>query len=223
MRKLTMTLIAAAALALPTAAFAHDGNGSGGHHFGFHHHGGGSALFTKVSGTGASFSLAGASVTGTFTGSPLASGTVSATLATNWAQSTTKTSDHGTLVCAPSTATVVLTDSAASANTSTGTLTGKTCSFTKTDGTIFRGFFGKGTVTGTGTLAALTGDERAFLSQKSDGTVSGAVFAGVKTTSSDKTMSHDSLKSTQHSNSLLSIQFKGRQDAAAHKTGNCDH
>ena len=36
-------------------------------------------------------------------------------------------------------------------------LTGKTCAWTKTDGTTLRAFFGKGAVTGAGTLAALTG------------------------------------------------------------------
>lgn len=214
MRKLTTTLIAAAALALPTAAFAHDGNGHGGNHHGFGHHNG-AALFTKVSGTGTSFALASATASGTIAGNQLASGTFAASLSTDWTKSDTKTTDHGTLVCAPSTATVTLTDSASTANTATGTLVGKTCDFTKTDGTIFRGFFGKGTVTGTGTLAALTGTERAFLSQKADGTVSGAVFAG----SNDPV----SLNSTKQTNRLASLRFTGQQHVAAQKTGNCDH
>jgi hypothetical protein len=230
MRKLTMTLFAAAALALPTAAFAH--NGHGGHHHNFgHHHGAalfmnfsqhhGAALFTKLSGTGTSFALSSSTASGTFAGDPLATGTFAANLSSDWTKSETKTTDHGTLVCAPATATVTLTDGASSANTAAGTLTGKTCDFTKADGTIFRGFFGHGSVTGTGTLAGLTGTERAFMSQQADGTVKGAVFAG-----SNDPRSMDNAKNmdnTKRANNLESLRFTGQQNAAALKTGNCDH
>ena len=203
MKKTLITLVAVAALAVPTAAYAHDGQG---HHFGHHHANG---LFTKVSGTGSSFAATSATATGTVAGEGLLSaGTFSATLTTTWASADTKTSDHGTLSCAPATLALTVTDSASSANSTSGTLTGKTCTFKKTDGTVFTGFFGKGAATGTGTLAGVTGDEHAFLSQKADGTVKGAVFGG---------FAHmlGTQFTTEHK------QFTSDQKNAEHKTGDC--
>ena len=192
MRKLMLLLLATAALALPAAASAH-----GWHH---HHHG----LFTRLTGTGTSFGGSSATASGSVVaGSPLASGTFAATLTTDLSQATSRTSEHGTLSCAPATLALTVTDSASTANTTSGTLTGKTCTFTKTDGTVFRGFFGKGSITGTGTLSGLTGMERAFLTQKADGTVRGAVFAGF--------------------DQVLSAHFTAqKQDAEHHTGGACD-
>jgi hypothetical protein len=197
MRKLLILIAAAAVLALPAVASAHVGHGW--HHNNGHHHG----LFTKLAGTGTSFAGASATASGTVAGSNLlAAGTFTATLSTNWSQSTTKTNDHGALSCAPATLALTITDSASAANTTTGTITGQTCAFTKTDGTIFRGFFGHGTVTGAGTLAGLTGMERAFLTQKSDLSVKGAVFAGV--------------------GEVQSLKYTADKTDASHQTGTCD-
>jgi len=191
MRKLLLLVFATAALALPVAASAHDGD-----HF---HHG----LFAKLSGTGSSFGASSATASGTIVaGNRLASGTFAATLATDWSQSTTKSGEHGTLACAPASLKLTLTDSASSANTTSSTLTGKSCTFTKSDGTVFRGFFGRGTVTGTGTLSVITGMERAFLTEKADGSVHGAVFAGFS--------------------EILGARFTAQKIDAEHQTGTCD-
>jgi hypothetical protein len=190
-----MTLcVAAAALAIPAGALAHDGH----HH---HHHG----MLAKVSGTGTSFGGATATATGSVVGAnALSTGTFSATLSTNWSAATTKTSEHGTLSCAPSTATLSLVG-ATTTNTLSSPLTGKTCAWTKSDGSTVRAFFGKGTVTAAGTLAALNGQTgKAFLFQKADGTVKGGVFAGM------------------HTDQRLST-FSVREHDAAHATGDCDH
>ena len=134
----------------------------------------------------------------------LATGTFAASLSTNWSAATTKTFDQGTLSCAPATATITLTG-ATTTNTVSSPLTGKTCAWTKTDGTVVRTFFGKGAVTAAGMLAPLTGSTgKAFLFQKADGTVSGAVFAG------------------RHEAEGLTT-FAVREHEAAHKTGDCDH
>jgi hypothetical protein len=218
MKKSLMTIcVAAVALAIPAGAFAHDGHGKGGgdHHFRGHGH---SAQLVKLTGTGTSFAGASATASGTIAGSdPFTTGTFSATLATNWAASTTKTSDKGSLACAPATATVNVVG-AVTTNTVSTSLTGKTCAFTKTDGTVVRAFFGSGTVTAAGTLAALNGSTgKAFLFQKADGTVSGGVFAGSK----DSTQSKDS--NGKDSNGKDLSTFSVREHSAAHATGNCDH
>src|SRR5260221_2512844 len=168
MRKLRIILAAVAMLALPAAASAHSS-------WWHHDH----ALFAKLSGTGTSFGGSSATASGQIVaGHVLSSGTFSASLTTDWTQSTTKTGEHGTLVCAPASLSLTLTDSASSANTESSKITGKLCTFTKTDGTVFRGFFGAGSVTGAGPLASLSGHmERALLMQKADATVHGAVFA----------------------------------------------
>jgi hypothetical protein len=169
MRKLLIAIAAAAALALPAAASASGSLWPVHGHF----------LFAKLSGTGSTFAATSTTASGSIVaGNPLAGGTFSANLSTNWAQATTKTGDHGTLSCAPATLKLTLTAATSPANTETSTLTGRTCTFTNTDGTVFRGFFGRGVATGTGTLSGLTGTaERAFLRQKADGTVKGIVFA----------------------------------------------
>ena len=200
--KTLMTICATAiALAVPAGALAHDGHG--GKHFRGHHHG--HAGFVKLTGTGTSFGSASATASGTVSGADvLGTGTFAATLNTNWAASTTKTFEKGALSCAPATATLTLTG-ATTTNTLSSSLTGKTCAWTKTDGTVVRSFFGRGTATGTGALASLTGKTgKAFLFQKADGTVSGAVFAGRHEGEGFKT-------------------FAVREHDAAHKTGDCDH
>jgi hypothetical protein len=169
MRKLLPTVLAVAALAAPSAAFAHDG-------WHWHHH---HSLLATLSGTGTSLAGTSASTSGSIASSDLlGAGTFSAAVTTDWTKATTRTGDRGTFSCAPSTASLTLTGATAS-NTLTGTLTGKTCTWTPKTGTAMSGFFGRGTVTGAGTAASLTGSTgKAFLVQKADGTVTGAVFAG---------------------------------------------
>jgi len=202
MKTLMTTCAAVIALAIPAAALAHDGQGNNGHHFGWSHHHTGLAALT---GTGTSFGSATATASGTVKGTDaLPTGTFSATLSTNWAAATTKTSDHGSLSCAPATATLSVTGTVTT-NTASSSLTGKTCAFTKSDGTVVHAFFGNGTVTAAGTLAALNGQTgKAFLFQKADGTVSGGLFAG-KNEGQDLTT------------------FAVRENTASHQTGNCDH
>jgi hypothetical protein len=199
--KTLMTICATAiALAVPAGALANDGHGK--HHaFGRFHN----AQFAKLTGTGTSFGGTSATASGTVAGADsLATGTFAASLSTNWSTATTKTSEHGTLSCATATATLTLTG-ATTTNTVSSSLTGKTCAWTKKDGAVVRTFFGKGAVTAAGMLAPLTGSTgHAFLLQKADGTVSGAVFAG----------RHDAKGLTT---------FGVRQHEAAHKTGDCDH
>lgn len=169
MRELLITIaIGAAAIALPAAASAS---------LPVHGH----VLFAKLSGTNATtFAASSSTVSGSVVaGDPLERGTFSASLSTNWAAATTKTSDRGTLSCAPATLTLTLTAATSAANTETSTLAGRTCTFTRRDGTVFRGFFGRGIATGAGTLSGLTGMERAFFTQKNDGSVRGMVFAGL--------------------------------------------
>jgi hypothetical protein len=191
MRK-TLILLAVTALALPAVASAHGGRG--------HHR----AVLAKLSGTATSFGNASATATGTLSRSDLlAGGTFSATVNTNWAAATTKTFEHGTLSCAPATASLSVVG-ASSTNAVTSALTGKTCAWTKEDGATVRAFFGRGEADGAGTLAALDGKrEKAWLMQKSDGSVKGAVFAG-----------------RRHGMKLA--RFAASAHRAAHETGDCD-
>jgi hypothetical protein len=171
MRNFLITIAAvAAAIALPAAASASATS------LPVHGH----VLFAKLAGTNATtFAATSSTVSGSVVaGDPLERGTFSASLSTNWAAATTKTTDRGTLSCAPATLTLTLTAATSAANTETSTLAGRTCTFTRRDGTVFRGFFGRGTATGAGTLSGLTGMERAFLTQRNDGSVRGMVFAG---------------------------------------------
>ena len=162
--KTLMTIFAAAvALAIPTGALAHDGHGK---HSGWSNH---HAALAKLSGTGTSFGGSTATASGSIAGiDVLSTGTFTANLSTNWSAATTKTTDRGTLVCAPATATLSLVGLVAT-NTLSASSTGKTCAWTKTDGTVVRAFFGKGAATGAGTLASLTGTTgKVFLTQKAD-------------------------------------------------------
>jgi hypothetical protein len=171
MRKLLLTLFAATALAAPTAASAHGDRG--GHH---------RSVLARLTGTGTSFAGATASASGTLVGrsDTLTTGTFSLSLTNDLAKATTRTSDRGTLTCEPATASLTLASSTSSADTVTASLTGKTCTWTKAGSTqTVRAFFARGTATGAGTLASLTGKtEKAFLLQRADGSVRGAVFAG---------------------------------------------
>ena len=121
-----------------------------------HHH----ALLAKLSGTG---TLAGSS--GSMTSDKLGNGTFTASVATTGA-AVTHTGDRGTLSCAPASASLTL----AGTSTSTSTLTGKECTWTPVGSTTAAGsmFFGRNSTT------------RLFLVAKSDGTVRGAVFAGMR-------------------------------------------
>jgi hypothetical protein len=192
MKKLLLPLLATAALAVPAAASAH--------HNWWHHH----ALLAKVTGTGTSFAGSSATVNGTAAGNTsLGTGTFAATITTDWTKATTRTGTRGTLSCAPATATLTLTGASA-ANNGHATLTGKICKWTPTSGSVVSAFFGRGTLASAGTLAGLTGTtEKAFLLQKADGTVRGAVFAGM--------------------HSMFSAEFATREHDAANRTGHCDH
>lgn len=195
MNKLMIPLLAALALAAPTTAWAHDGHGRGhgghghalasfrfasvehGQKLGWHH-GAGNGVFEQATGTGSSFGAATASASGSIAGNPIAAGTFAATLATDWTKATTN--EHGS--CAPATGTVTLTDSAASTNTLTATLSGMVCKPATTTNpmNVADAFFGKATVTSAGgTLAtALNSAGKVLLVQKTDGTVKGFAFAG---------------------------------------------
>ena len=191
MKRLLTSLIAVTALAVPAAASAHFG----------HHR----ALLAGVSGTGVSFANPSAAVSGSIARSEkLGTGTFAATVTTDWTKATTGTGMRGTLSCAPSTATLTLTGATAS-NTLSSTLTGKTCKWTPTGGTTTNAFFGRGTATGAGALASLTGQTaKAWLIQKSDGSVKGAVFAG---------------RGERRSLSLFAVGERH----AEHAAGDCDH
>ena len=194
-KKLLIPLIVVTALALPAAAAAHDGW----HHH--HHH----ALFAKLAGTGTSLAANSATANGTIASDKLGTGTFTASVATNWAAATTRTGDRGAVACAPATATLTLTG-AGTAST-TASLTGRTCTWTPNGATAPAGsmFMGKdASLTATGAVANLQGTaEKAFLMQKADGTVKGAVFAGFD----------------MHRFQL----FAAREHDAAHSTGDCDH
>jgi hypothetical protein len=198
MKKLLLSLTAVAALAAPTGAMAHGGHH---HHWGWHH----KALLAKVSGTGASLANSTAAVSGTIAKSDkLGTGTFAATVTTDWTKAVTRTGDKGTLSCAPASTTLSLTGSTTT-NTLSATLTGKTCKWTPAGGQTVAAFFGRGTATGAGALADLTGKTaKTFLWQKADGSVQGAVFAGRK------------------DRSKLGFFARGEREAS-HKTGDCDH
>jgi hypothetical protein len=191
MKRILFTLCAIAALAIPGAALAHAGH---------HHHG----TLAKLSGTGTSFAGASATASGSIAMSEkLGAGTFSAALTTDLAKATTRTGDRGTLKCAPSTAAITLTGTTAS-NTLSATFTGKTCTWTPKTGSAVSAFFGRGTVTGAGVLANLTGKTgKAFLMQKADGTVKGAVFAGRR--------------------GERSLLFSAGERHARHAAGDCGH
>ena len=165
MRKLMLPLLAVAALAVPAGALAHDG---------WHH-----STLARISGTGSTFAASTASASGSIVRSDkLGTGSFTASLTTAWTKATTRTGDRGTVSCAPSTATVALTG-APSTNTLTATFTGKACTWTPKAGGAVSAFFGRGTATGAGVLATLTGKTaKTFLVRKADGTVKGAVLAG---------------------------------------------
>jgi hypothetical protein len=191
-KRLLTALVALTALAAPAAASAHHG---------WHHR----ALLASVSGTGASFANPSAAVSGSIARSEkLGTGTFAATVTTDWTKAVTRTGARGTLACAPSTATLTLTGATAS-NTLSSTLTGKTCKWTPAGGTTTNAFFGRGTATGAGALAALTGKTaKAWLMQASNGSVKGAVFAGIR--------EHRSLS-----------LFSAGERRAKHAAGDCDH
>jgi hypothetical protein len=192
MKKFMIPLLAAGALAVPAAALAHDG---------WHHH---RSLLAKVSGTGSTFGASTASASGSIARSEkLGTGTFSVSLSTDWTKATTRTGERGTVSCAPSTATLTLTGATAS-NTLTAPLTGKACTWTPSSGTAVSAFFGRGTATGAGALASLTGKTaKAFLVRRADGTVKGAVFAG--------------------SRDERSLLFSLGEREARHAAGACDH
>ena len=150
MKKLIPSLLATVALATPASAWAHHGW----HHH--HHH-----ALAKLSGTGTSFGAATATASGNIVGGSLKSGTFAATVSTDWAKAVNHSTDRGSLSCAPATATLTLNATA----TAQSSLTGKTCTWTPTTGSVVRAFFGRSATV------------KVLLMQKSDGTVKGAAFA----------------------------------------------
>jgi hypothetical protein len=177
MKRILITLVMTTALAVPAAAAAHGGRH---HHWGWHH----AALYAKLSGTGTL-----ASAHGTIDSTKLGTGTFTSAVTTTGA-AVSKTFDRGTLSCAPATATISLVGS----STTTANLTGKSCTWTPTGSTASASMFW-------GRSSDMT--MKGFLAQKSDGTVKGAVFAGVN---------HELLR-----------QFSVRLEDASHHTGDCDH
>jgi hypothetical protein len=198
MKKLLLSITAVAALAAPAGAMA---NGGHHHHWGWRH----AAVLAKVTGTGASLANSSAAVSGTIAKSEkLGTGTFTATVTTDWTKAVTRTGTKGVLSCAPASAALTLTGSTTT-NTLSSTLTGRTCKWTPTGGQTVAAFFGRGTSTGAGALAGLTGSTaKAFLWQKADGSVQGAVFAG------------------HHDRAKLGFFARGERDAS-HKTGDCNH
>ena len=191
MRTLVIPLLASAAFVVPAGALAHDG---------LHHH----SMLARLSGTGSTFGAATASASGSIQRSEkLGAGTFSASFSTDWTKATTHTGDRGTVSCAPSTATLTLTG-ATTSNTVSSSLTGKACTWTPKTGDAVSAFFGRGTATGAGALATLTGKAaKAFFVRKADGTVKGAVFAG--------------------SRDERSLLFSLGQRQARHAAGDCGH
>ena len=177
MRKLILPLAAAAALALPASALAWGGGDHHRHHgefgarFSLDVHAGDNAGLEKLSGTGTSFASNSATATGSLVQSAdHPNGHFSATLSTTWSSAQSKSfqdndgdSDDGTVTvsCAPSTASITLSNG----TSSTASHTGKTCSWTR-NGTTKYAFFG-----------AASNGTRAFLKEEGS-TVSGAVFSG---------------------------------------------
>jgi len=191
MRKLLFPLLAAAALVVPAGALAHDG---------WHHH----SVLARVSGTGSTFGAATASASGSIARSDkLGTGTFSVSLSTDWTKAMSHAGDRGTVSCAPSTATLTLTG-LTTTNIVTSSLTGRACTWTPKTGNAVSAFFGRGTATGAGALATLTGKTaKAFLVRKADGTVKGAVFAV--------------------SRGERSLLFSLGERQARHDTGDCGH
>ena len=191
MKTLLFPLLTAAALAVPAGALAHDG---------WPHH----AVLAKVFGTGSTFGAATASASGSIARSEkLGAGTFSASLSTDWTKAASRTGDRGTVSCAPSTATLTLTG-ATTSNTVTASLTGKACTWTPKTGDAVNAFFGRGTATGAGALATLTGKTaKTFLVRRADGTVKGAVAAG--------------------SRGARSLLFSLGERRARHDAGDCGH
>jgi hypothetical protein len=165
MKRLLLALVGAAGLAVPAGASAD---------FGFGHH-----SFVRLSGTGSTFTGASATASGTAVSDALGTGTFSLSLSTTLSSATTRTGEHGSLSCAPSSATLKLTG-ATTTNGLTSSLTGRECTFKNSAGALVASvFFGRGTVTGTGTLASLTGRTvKVFVMQRSDNSVRG--FAHVR-------------------------------------------
>jgi hypothetical protein len=171
MKKLLIPLVAAAALAVPASALAHD-RGHGDHGFG------GFSALEKLSGTGTSFASTSATATGSLVESAdHPNGHFNATLSTTWSSAVTKTfngqndndgdddNNHTngvafSISCAPATASITLSNG----TTSTASYTGKTCSWTK-NGTTVYGFAG-----------TASDGSHAFL-RESGTTVMGAILA----------------------------------------------
>src|SRR5262249_36973991 len=120
----------------------------------------------RLSGTGTSFGSTSATATGSITQSrDHPNGHFSASLSTTWSSATQKTFMDVTVSCAPSTASITLSNG----TSSTANFTGKACSWTRS-GTTKYAFFGR----------TSDGTTRAFL--REDGTtIKGFVFMGMHT------------------------------------------
>jgi hypothetical protein len=180
MKKLLITLIATAAVAVPATALAWNGHDDHGGAFGFFanrggfdddHHGGGT--FAELSGTGTSFGGTTATANGSIVaGNDHTNGHFSVSLSTTWSSATSKSfadndgdADDGTFTfsCAPATGTVTLSNG----STSTTTLAGKTCSWSVNGATRYAFF---------GTDAA--DNVHGFLKEDTSNNVKGAVVSG---------------------------------------------
>jgi hypothetical protein len=162
MKRALVPLFAAAALAVPATASAHFGFGG----------------IAKLSGTGGTFAATSATASGTAMSTALGTGTFSLSLSTTLSAATTHTGEHGSISCAPSTGTLTLNGATAANHATVALTSGRECTFTKAGGTVVGSmFFGRGTVTGAGTLASLTGKTAKVMvfRKASDNTVRGFV------------------------------------------------
>lgn len=164
MTKLISMLLAAAALAVPSAALAHHSKD------GTTNHPLRRGLFALGTGTATS---------GTFKSPRLGSGTYTAAIA---ASATAKTGKNGHASCAPASGTVTLTSTGSTAASVTATVQGRLCSPTKTGAKVKSLFLGKLTVTSATGAAAPASGGKGFtgLVTRADGTSRLVVAVGPK-------------------------------------------
>lgn len=174
MKKLALALVAIGALATVTAAGAAACHGSGHHDAGRYTR---NAAFEKLTGTGSGFRTDSASASGALAGNPLDGGNFSASLSPDWSNASLRPNGGS---CAPTTGTLSLIG-ADSSNTIADSLRGVTCTASSNSHGVAAVFFGRAKVTNaTGSVSNVTGYGRVALVEKTDGTVRGFSFSGLK-------------------------------------------
>lgn len=164
MKTLISTILAAAALAVPSAALAHHS------HHGHQLDRTRSGIFAVGTGTATG---------GTFKSRALGSGTYTVAVAASGAATTTRFGS-----CQAATGTVTLTSTGTTAGTLAGSVSGKLCTPTAAGAKVKSLFFGKLTVTAaTGSAASVSGGKGfAGLLTKADGTTRLLVAARAQST-----------------------------------------